>query len=88
MEDEMEERFALFIMGMNVVACKDFTSYNKVFKQFAELKNSQIETYKNGYGQSYYNYISLLFLISKINVALQQNSRPVLLPNGCFTIVF
>lgn len=33
-----------------VVACKDFTSYNKVFKQFAELKNSQIETSKNGYG--------------------------------------
>ena len=33
-----------------VVACKDFTSYEKVFKQFAELKNSQIETSKNGYG--------------------------------------
>lgn len=33
-----------------VVACKDFTSYGKVFKQFAELKNSQIETSKNGYG--------------------------------------
>lgn len=33
-----------------VVACKDFTNYGKVFKQFAELKNSQIETSKNGYG--------------------------------------
>lgn len=33
-----------------VVACKDFTGYGKVFKQFAELKNSQIETSKNGYG--------------------------------------
>lgn len=33
-----------------VVACKDFTSYNKVFRQFAELKNSQIETSRNGYG--------------------------------------
>jgi len=33
-----------------VVACKDFTTYSKVFKQFAELKNSQIETSKNGYG--------------------------------------
>ena len=33
-----------------VVACKDFTSYGKIFKQFAELKNSQIETSKNGYG--------------------------------------
>lgn len=33
-----------------VVACKDFTTYNKVFRQFAELKNSQIETSKNGYG--------------------------------------
>ena len=33
-----------------VVACKDFTTYGKVFKQFAELKNSQIETSKNGYG--------------------------------------
>ena len=33
-----------------VVACKDFTSYGKVFRQFAELKNSQIETSKNGYG--------------------------------------
>lgn len=33
-----------------VVACKDFTSDGTVFKQFAELKNSQIETSKNGYG--------------------------------------
>ena len=33
-----------------VVACKDFTSSNTVLKQFAELKNSQIETSKNGYG--------------------------------------
>lgn len=33
-----------------VVACRDFTSENTVFKQFAELKNSQIETSKNGYG--------------------------------------
>lgn len=33
-----------------VVACKDFTNYGKIFKQFAELKNSQIETSKNGYG--------------------------------------
>lgn len=33
-----------------VVACKDFTSEGKVLKQFAELKNSQIETSKNGYG--------------------------------------
>ena len=33
-----------------VVACKDFTSENTIFKQFAELKNSQIETSKNGYG--------------------------------------
>lgn len=32
-----------------VVACKDFTGYGKVFKQFAELKNSQIKTSKNGY---------------------------------------
>lgn len=33
-----------------VVACKDFTSSTSVLKQFAELKNSQIETSKNGYG--------------------------------------
>ncbi len=33
-----------------VVACKDFTSTGTVLKQFAELKNSQIETSKNGYG--------------------------------------
>lgn len=33
-----------------VVACKDFTSNRTVLKQFAELKNSQIETSKNGYG--------------------------------------
>ena len=33
-----------------VVACKDFTSNGDAFKQFAELKNSQIETSKNGYG--------------------------------------
>ena len=33
-----------------VVACKDFTSNGNVLKQFAELKNSQIETTKNGYG--------------------------------------
>lgn len=33
-----------------VVACKDFTSEGTVLKQFAELKNSQIETSRNGYG--------------------------------------
>lgn len=33
-----------------VVACKDFTSNGTVLKQFAELKNSQIDTSKNGYG--------------------------------------
>lgn len=33
-----------------VVACKDFTDNGKVLKQFAELKNSQIETSQNGYG--------------------------------------
>ncbi len=33
-----------------VVACKDFTTNGSVLKQFAELKNSQIETSKNGYG--------------------------------------
>lgn len=33
-----------------VVACKDFTKPGTVLKQFAELKNSQIETSKNGYG--------------------------------------
>lgn len=33
-----------------VVACKDFTSRGIVLKQFAELKNSQIESSKNGYG--------------------------------------
>lgn len=33
-----------------VVACKDFTEGTKNLKQFAELKNSQIETSKNGYG--------------------------------------
>ena len=33
-----------------VVACKDFTSNGTVLKQFAELKNSQIETSRNGYG--------------------------------------
>ena len=32
-----------------VVACKDFTSNGTILKQFAELKNSQIETSKNGY---------------------------------------
>lgn len=32
------------------IACKDFTSNGNVFKQFAELKNSQIESSKNGYG--------------------------------------
>lgn len=33
-----------------VVACKDFTEEGCVLKEFAELKNSQIETSKNGYG--------------------------------------
>lgn len=33
-----------------VVACKDFTDKGIILKQFAELKNSQIETSKNGYG--------------------------------------
>ena len=33
-----------------VVACKDFTSNGDILKQFAELKNSQIEKSKNGYG--------------------------------------
>lgn len=33
-----------------VVACKDFTKQGTVLKQFAELKNSQIETSENGYG--------------------------------------
>jgi len=33
-----------------VVACKDFTDNTKILKQFAELKNSQIETSNNGYG--------------------------------------
>ena len=32
------------------VACKDFTGNGYVLKQFAELKNSQIETSENGYG--------------------------------------
>lgn len=40
------------IQGNNkiVVACKDFTNQTTILKQFAELKNSQIETSKNGYG--------------------------------------
>ena len=40
------------IQGNNkiVVACKDFTNEITILKQFAELKNSQIETSKNGYG--------------------------------------
>lgn len=33
-----------------VVACKDFTTKGAILKQFAELKNSQIESSKNGYG--------------------------------------
>lgn len=33
-----------------VVACKDFTKGNKVLKQFAELKNSIVESSQNGYG--------------------------------------
>lgn len=33
-----------------VVACKDFVTPGKEFKQFAELKNSQIESSQNGYG--------------------------------------
>ena len=33
-----------------VVACKDFTTKGGILKQFAELKNSQIESSKNGYG--------------------------------------
>ncbi len=33
-----------------VVACKDFVNSGFVLKQFAELKNSQIESSKNGYG--------------------------------------
>lgn len=33
-----------------VVACKDFTDETTILKQFAELKNGQIETSKNGYG--------------------------------------
>ena len=33
-----------------VVACKDFTTKGAILKQFAELKNSQIESLKNGYG--------------------------------------
>ena len=33
-----------------VVACKDFTSEETILKQFAEVKNSQIEISKNGYG--------------------------------------
>lgn len=33
-----------------MVACKDFVTPGKDFKQFAELKNSQIESSQNGYG--------------------------------------
>ena len=33
-----------------VVACKDFVTPGNDFKQFAELKNSQIESSQNGYG--------------------------------------
>jgi len=33
-----------------VVACLDFTSDGTVLKQFAEIKNGQIDTSKNGYG--------------------------------------
>ena len=33
-----------------VVACRDFTNQGIILKQFAELKNSQIETSENGYG--------------------------------------
>ena len=32
-----------------VVACRDFTSSGTILKQFAEFKNSQIETSRNGY---------------------------------------
>ena len=47
-----------------VVACKDFTSDGTVLKQFAELKNSQIETYKKIINMRYemilqYNYEKL-----------------------------
>ena len=48
-----------------VVACKDFTSYNKVFRQFAELKNSQIETSKNGYGTELSEVIETIEMIRK-----------------------
>lgn len=33
-----------------VVACKDFTTNDTVLKQFAELKNSYLDTSENGYG--------------------------------------
>lgn len=33
-----------------VVACKDFTTSGKILKQFAELKNSLVESSQNGYG--------------------------------------
>lgn len=51
--DTQETILGTYKMNNNekiVVACKDFTSNGNVFKQFAELKNSQIETSKNGYG--------------------------------------
>jgi hypothetical protein len=43
-------KYTLNGVEKTVVACKDFTSNGTIFKQFAELKNSQIETSKNGYG--------------------------------------
>ncbi|MDO5557370.1 MAG: HipA domain-containing protein [Clostridia bacterium] len=43
-----------------VVACKDFTSKGIVLKQFAELKNSQIETSKNGYGTEFSEVIETI----------------------------
>lgn len=43
-------KYTIHGISKMVVACKDFTNNNTVLKQFAELKNSQIETSKNGYG--------------------------------------
>mgnify|MGYP001625306372 CR=1 FL=1 len=43
-----------------VVACKDFTKVGTVLKQFAELKNSQIESSKNGYGTELFEVLETI----------------------------
>lgn len=44
------------------MACKYFTTNGTILKQFAELRNSQIETSKNGYGTELSEVIETILL--------------------------